>query len=63
MQLTDQETVTVVEALRDAAEALSVQAIRATGATERADLAGVAGRCADIALALSRANARAGTVT
>jgi hypothetical protein len=58
MELTDQERTQLIEVMRDAAEALSVQAIRATGATERRDLADVARRCADTALALARANAR-----
>lgn len=57
--LDDRQLATVVEVLRDAAEALSVQAIRALGDTERANLADVATRCMAAATGLARANNRA----
>ena len=44
----------LIDVLRDAAEALAIASIRGRTDTEIAELAGIAGRCMDAALALAR---------
>jgi hypothetical protein len=51
MRMTDAD---LIDVLRDAAEALAIASIRGRTDTEIAELAGVARRCMDAALALAR---------